>query len=211
MNRPTIVILTGMALAGLALASITWTPAQAQAPLPRVPSPVLKTAWGEPDLQGIWTVDTETPLQRPAKYADQEILTEAQRQELDNLRSSLGGKDKRAARGTELDVSGSYNEVFRSRKPTGKRTSLIVDPPNGRIPPLTTEAQKALAADREFRLALLQATETCKIKWVTCNGGKYDPTPSPRFAERAPRYHAALAYINRHDGPEDGNLVERCR
>ena len=210
MKRRTTVILTGMALASLALASITRTSAQAQAPLPRVPSPVLKTAWGEPDLQGIWTVDTETPLQRPAKYADQEILTEAQRQELDNLRSSLGGKDKRAARGTELDVSGSYNEVFRSRKPTGKRTSLIVDPPNGRIPPLTTEAQKALAADREFRLALLQATETCKIKWVTCNGGKYDPTPSPRFAERAPRYHAALAYINRHDGPEDGNLAERC-
>jgi hypothetical protein len=169
---------------------------------------VLKTAWSEPDLQGIWTVDTETPLQR--QYADQEILTEAQREELDNLRSSLGGKDKRAARGTELDVSGSYNEVFRSRKPTGKRTSLIVDPPNGRIPPLTTEAQKALAADREFRLALLLATETCKIKWVTCNGGKYDPRPSPRFAERAPRYHAALAYINRHDGPEHGNLAERC-
>jgi hypothetical protein len=210
MNRRATVILTGMALAGLALAleSITQTSTQAQVPLPTAISPVLKTPWGEPDLQGIWTVDTETPLQRPAKYADQEIFTEAQREELDNLRSSLGGKEKRATRGTELDVSGSYNEVFRSRKPTGKRTSLIVDPPNGRIPPLTTEAQKALAADREFRLALLQATETCKIKWVTCNGGKYDPTPSPRFAERPPHYNTT--YINRHDGPEDGNLVERC-
>src|SRR6516164_1855394 len=60
MKRRTTVILTGMALASLALASITRTSAQAQAPLPRVPSPVLKTAWGEPDLQGIWTVDTET-------------------------------------------------------------------------------------------------------------------------------------------------------
>jgi hypothetical protein len=39
---------------------------------------------------------------------------------------------------------------------------MIVDPPNGRIPPLTPEAQKVAAADREFRLALLQATETCK-------------------------------------------------
>src|SRR5262249_33680911 len=77
-----------------------------------------------------------------------------------------------------------------------REISLFVDPPNGRIPPLTTEAQKALAADREFRLALLQATETCKIKWVTCNGGQSDPTPSSRFAERPPHYNTT--YINRH-------------
>jgi hypothetical protein len=65
--------------------------------------------------------------------------------------------------------------------------------------------------EREFRLALLQATETCKIRYPTCNGGKYDPTPSPRRAEPAPRYHAAnYGYINRHDGPEDGALAERC-
>ena len=57
------------------------------------------------------------------------------------------------------DVTGGL-----SLNPTGARTSLIVDPPNGRIPPLTPEAQKAAAADREFRLALLQATETCKNK-----------------------------------------------
>jgi len=172
------------------------------------PSLVLKTPWGEADLQGIWTVENETPLQRPPKYADNEIFTETQREELDKLRAALGGKDKRAPRGSELDVSGAYNDVFRSRKPTGTRTSLIVDPPDGRIPSLTTEAQKALAADREFRLALLQATETCKIKWATCNGGKYDQTPSPRFAERPPRYNTQR--INRHDGPEDAAPIERC-
>jgi hypothetical protein len=175
---------------------------------PKAPSLVLKTPWGEPDLQGIWTVENETPLQRPPKYADKEIFTEPQREELDKLRAALGGKDKRAPRGTELDVSGSYNDVFRSRKPTGTRTSLIVDPPDGLIPSLTTEAQKALAADREFRLALLRATETCKIKWATCSGGKYDPTPSPRFAERPPRYNTQR--INRHDGPEDAAPIERC-
>ena len=65
-------------------------------------------------------------------------------------------------------------------KRAGARTSLIVDPPNGRIPPLTPEAQKLAAADREFRLALLQSTETCKNKSAACSGGKYDPTPSPR-------------------------------
>jgi hypothetical protein len=204
------VAITAAAVGTLNLASITPTSAQAQANPPTALSPILKTPWGESDLQGIWTVETETPLQRPPRYANQEIFTEAQQEELDKLRSSLGGKDKREARGTELEVTGSYNEVFRSRKPTGTRTSLIVGPPDGRIPPLTTEAQKALAADREFRLALLQATETCRIKWATCNGGKYDPTPSQRFAERPPRYHATAAYINRHDGPEDGTLAERC-
>ena len=197
------IAITAAAVGTLMLASSAWTSAQAQAPFP-----VLLTPWGEPDLQGIWTVEIETPLQRPARYADQENFTETQREELDIFRAAQGGKDKREVRGTELDVSGSYNEVFRSRKPTGIRTSLIVDPPDGRIPPLTAEAQRALAADREFRLALLQATETCKMKWATCDGGKYDPTPSPRFAERLPRYNTQR--INRHDDPEDASPAERC-
>jgi hypothetical protein len=64
------------------------------------------------------------------------------------------------------------------------------------------------AAEREFRLALLQATETCKSHLAPCNGGKYDPTPSPRRAELAPRYNTAR--LNRHDGPEDATLGERC-
>jgi hypothetical protein len=73
---------------------------------------------------------------------------------------------------------------------------------------LTPEAQKAAAADREFRLVLLQATETCKSKAMACSGGKYDPTPSPRRAELPPRYN--IARTNRHDGPEDAALGERC-
>ena len=94
--------------------------------------------------------------------------------------AALPGKDRRAERGTEFDVSGSYNDVFKSHRRTGTRTSMIVDPPNGRIPPLTPEAQKMAAAEREYRLALMQATETCKIRYPTCSEGKYDPTPSPR-------------------------------
>jgi hypothetical protein len=55
----------------------------------------------------------------------------------------------------------------------------------------------------------MQATETCRIKYRTCAGGKYDPTPSQRRAEPAPRYNTTLR-MNRHDGPEDGTLAERC-
>jgi hypothetical protein len=172
------------------------------------PAPTLKTPWGEPDLQGIWMDESDTPLQRPAKYANQEFFTEAQRAELDKERAALLGRDKRVERGTELDVAGAYNAAFMSIKRTGVRTSLIVDPPNGRIPPLTPEAQKIAAADRALRLALLQSTETCKNKSVACEGGKYDPTPSTRRAELPARYNTAR--MNRHDGPEDGALPDRC-
>src|SRR5258706_2257559 len=65
---------------------VTRTSAQA----PTAPSAAPKTPWGEPDLQGIWTDEFDTPLQRPAKYANQEFFTEAQRAELDNVRAAVG-------------------------------------------------------------------------------------------------------------------------
>jgi len=195
-----------------AVTSASITPAPAQAPGASVTAPAsaaaLKTPWGEPDLQGIWTDESDTPLQRSPKFANQEFFTEAQRAELDKERSALLRRDKRVERGTELDVAGAYNAVFTSMKRTGGRTSLIVDPPNGRMPPMTPEAQKMAAAERDFRVALLQSTETCKNKSVGCAGGKYDPAPSPRFAELPPRYNTAR--MNRHDGPEDGSLPDRC-
>lgn len=201
---------------GVILASVRRTSAQTavhpqtSAALPKATAPAStwKTPWGEPDLQGIWTDESDTPLQRSPKYANQEYFTEAQRAELDKERAAMLGRDRRVERGTELDVAGAYNAQFMSVKHTGARTSLIVDPPNGRIPPLTPEAQKIAAADRAFRLALLQSTGTCKNKSVGCAGGKYDPTPSPRFAELPPRYNTAR--MNRRDNPEDGALPDRC-
>jgi hypothetical protein len=110
-----------------------------------------------------------------------------------------------------VDVGGAYNTAFLTIKHAGARTSLIVDPPTGRIPPLTPEAQKAAAADREFRLALLLSTDACKNHEPVCAGGKYDPTPSPRFSEPPPRYHAGnFVRFNRSDGPEDDGLADRC-
>jgi hypothetical protein len=192
-----------------AVLSVSVEPMAAQAPdgSATAAATVLRTPWGEPDLQGIWTDGFDTPLQRPSKYANQEFFTETQRQELDKERSALLGR-----RATERELAGAYNlAAFTSSKHTGARTSLIVDPPNGRIPPLIAEAQKAAAADREFRLALLQSTETCKNRLAQCSGGKYDPTPSPRRAEPPPRYLAAnFGRINRYDGPEDGALSDRC-
>jgi hypothetical protein len=197
------------AISGIVI-SISITPTSAEAPvaLATAPAAPLETPWGEPNLQGIWTDETDTPLQRSAKFANQELFTDAQRAELDRERSAMQGRERRAERGTVADVAGAYNDVFTPKKRTGLRTSRIVDPPNGRLPPLTPEAQKSAAAEREFRLALLRATETCKNKEPPCSGGKYDPNPSPRFAEPPPRYNTAT--INRYDNPEDASLAVRC-
>ena len=188
-----------------AVISVSITGTSAQAPAASVtPPPVLKTSWGEPDLQGIWTDEFDMPLQRSPKYANQEFFTEAQRAELDKVRSEVLGRFA-----TERDINGAYNAAtFFSTKRTGARTSKIADPPNGRIPPLTPEAQKTAAAEREFRLALVQSTDTCKKMLPGCAGGKYEPTASPRRAEAPPRYNTGR--LNRDDGPEDSSLAVRC-
>jgi hypothetical protein len=177
--------------------------------------PAPKTAWGAPDLQGIWTNTYEVPLQRPARYADKEFFTDAERADLDKQRAAIVSQDvRRYERGSEQDVGGAYaTNIFLSHKPMGQRTSLITDPPDGRIPPLTPEATKRRQEMREFQLALLQATDVCKNKLPGCEGGKYGP-PSPRRAETPPYYLATGAAgggaINRSDGPEDRTLGERC-
>jgi hypothetical protein len=186
----------------------TITLAQAPTTFAAVQATALRTPWGEPDLQGIWTDETDTPLQRPAKYANQQFFTEAQRAELDAARSAVLGRDARAERATEDDVASGYTSAFWSWKRVGTRTSLITDPANGRMPSLSPEAQKIAAVEREFRLALLQGTDTCRNKSVGCSGGTYDPTPSPQRAEPPPRYNTAR--MNRNDGPEDSALAERC-
>jgi hypothetical protein len=207
-NRFSGVIATAVvAAAASAAISVSVTRTSAQAPVisgAAMKTPPSKTAWGEPDLQGIWTDEFETPLQRPAKYANQEFFTEAQRTELDQVRSGILNR-----RATERDANNGYNgAVFFSTKRTGARTSKIADPANGRIPAPTPQAQKAAETDREFRLALVQSTDTCKNKLPGCASWKYDPATSPRRAETPPRYITRA--MNRNDGPEDSSLGERC-
>jgi hypothetical protein len=182
--------------------------------------PALETSWGEPDLQGIWSYDFEVPLQRPARFGNREFFTEEEQATLDKERERiLNQDDRRYERGSEQDVGGAYNAaIFTTHKPTGRRTSLIVDPPDGKIPPLTPEAQKKRAEIRAFQLALLQPTDVCKNSLQGCAGGKYGPV-SPRRAETPPHYLTVAGaggpgggggVINRSDNPEDRSLGERC-
>src|SRR2546430_7415146 len=177
--------------------------------------PAQKKPWGEPALQGIWSRDVDMPLERPAKYANREFFTDAERAELDRQISDIVSRDStdsRRARGTERDVNTEFSQApFTVHLPVGRRTSLIVDPPDGRIPPLTPEAKKARDALRQFQLALLQPTAACKEQHPGCAGGKYGPV-SPRRSETPPMYlsGAGGGIINRANGPEDRSLNERC-
>lgn len=166
-----------------------------------------KTSWGQPDLQGIWLDEFDSPFERPKEYAEKEFFTEEERAARDNERTSDSGRNERANVGSRQDVAGAYNAVFTSAKPSGRRTSMVVEPANGRIPALTPRAQEMNRLDREFRLALLQNTPTCKDKMTACNGWQYGP-PSPRLAELPPSYNTQR--MNRHDGTEDQSLGDRC-
>jgi len=179
-----------------------------------------QTPWGEPDLQGIWTATTNEPLQRPARYKDRALLSDEERAELNKKIADIVGRESdenRRPRGTEQDVAGAYSTaIFTSHLPVGRRTSMIVDPPDGRIPPLTQQEQKRRGEMRDYAFALLQATDACRNQASTCVNVKYGP-PSPRRSEPPPYYvmdgitgFSGGGAINRADGPEDRNLSERC-
>ena len=164
------------------------------------------TAWGHPNLEGIWLDVYATPFERATALGDREMATAEARAARDQARMVSPGRNRRGADG-RVDVAGAYNAVYTSAKPAGPRTSLVVDPPNGRIPPLTPAARELIATQREWRLMLLRNTETCQTGARGCAGGEYGP-PSPRRFDVAPFYNTGR--MNRHDGPEDQSLGDRC-
>jgi hypothetical protein len=96
-----------------------------------------------PDLQGIWTNATVTPLERPKQFEGKEFLTKAEAAEFEKQAVYEANGDRRDG-SADADVGRAYNEFWRDR---GKvvstmRSSLIFDPPDGKVPPLLPEAQK---------------------------------------------------------------------
>jgi hypothetical protein len=145
-------LLSVLAVAIVFFVSATVTPVAAQAPgLTAKPGPSAKpytppkTPWGDPNLQGIWNNGTTTPLERPAQYADRETLTP---EEVEKLARDAVIRDDAAPR--EGDV-GFYNASWWDRGKSIGRTSLIVDPPDGKVPALTPEGAK-IAKQRQARI-----------------------------------------------------------
>jgi hypothetical protein len=132
-------------LAMFAAAAAVAAPLSAQSP-PRTPD-------GHPDLQGTWNFSSLTPLERPAQFADKPVLTDAEATEFE--RQTLDRIDADRRRDTaDADVAQAYNNAWydRGTKVVGtKRSSLIIDPADGRIPALTASGQADADARAEAR------------------------------------------------------------
>jgi hypothetical protein len=139
-------VAAAIAVLGLATTSLSGQARQAAGSK----SGSLRLADGRPDLQGVWDFRTLTPMERPKDLADKEVLTDQEALEFE--RKNVRNQDTResAPRGisngapTTTDLERAYNDFWWDfgKKVVGtRRTSLIVDPPDGRIPALTPEAQ----------------------------------------------------------------------
>src|SRR5438128_202333 len=149
--------LTSMSVLAIVIAVLSLSPAAGQAPK-KAAVPTKKAAaiphtpWGDPDLQGVWNDATSTPLQRPGGIGPKEVLNDEEAVEFQQQLANDLSRDRRDG-GPEVDVNRAYNEHWmdsrRLKITADRRTSLIVDPPDGRIPPLVPlppEREKARAA-----------------------------------------------------------------
>jgi hypothetical protein len=110
-----------------------------------------RTPWGDPDLQGVWNDATSTPLERPRQVGEKQVLGDEEAAGFQEELAFNLTRDRRDG-GAQADVNRAYNEHWmdarRLKITPDRRTSLIVDPPDGRIPPLvplTPDRQKARA------------------------------------------------------------------
>ena len=152
MNRSLLCVVVGAVLvsplpAGAQSAAPTDRPAAAK------PWTTPRTPWGEPDLQGTFSNRTITPFERPATVNGREFFTPEEVAAMEKRAQEQSGDEGRT-KGTRGDVERAYNDFWwdRGTKVTSMRTSLVVDPPDGRVPAQTEEA-KLRAADEGKRPA----------------------------------------------------------
>ena len=152
---------------------------------PTVDDAVLRTAWGAPNLNGIWDFRTLTPLERPESLADQTLFTpeEAAQFEAERLAAFAGRDDQEPADGV-----GNYNQFWfdRGNKISETRqTSLVIDPPDGRVPPLSAEAAERQKAQRAARDGV----------------NRHSPTPGGWVEDLGPGMFAVRCIVGFNSGP----------
>lgn len=196
MKRPSFEGLCLMTVATTVVLALT-VPAAGQAPSgsaqPAKTSPAGKPsrAWkaprtvdGQPDLQGVWNFSTATPLERPSDLSGKQVLTDDEAEEFAQREAARTDHDKNPP----ADIVGNYNEFWYdgNKKVVGtKRTSLIVDPADGRMPPLTPEAQKREAAVADRRRGT----------------GRHEPTPGGWVEELGPGGLQVRCIMGFNSGP----------
>ena len=148
-----------VAVAALALVALAPSLAAAQSGVPATP-------WGDPDIQGVWDYRTLTPLERPVELGDKAYLTEEEAAELERETLArnerlLNRERQQATASDQVDrredgTPGFYNNFWLDRGTTAigtRRTSLIVEPSNGRMPALTAPAASRAASAEAARVA----------------------------------------------------------
>jgi len=104
-----------------------------------------RTPWGDPDLQGTWNNGTITPLERPRAAGEKELLSKQEEEDLNAQSDSRASADNRP-KDKDADLALAYDQFWWDRGTSIGRTSLIIDPKDGRLPALTAEGQKQLDA-----------------------------------------------------------------
>jgi len=172
----------------IALMSLTAASLAGQTPATRSTAArsAFRTAWGDPDLQGVWNYAAGTPLERPAEFAGKAVLTVDELARAEQQARDRSNMDRRDGVGTDADVSREANEFWFTRRQAilDRRTSLITDPPDGKLPPLTPEAKQRQAAAAAARRERGPAdsyedrnlTERCIMR--EANGPPILPTPN---------------------------------
>ncbi len=160
-----------LGLLGVLVTAVAVVPLLSE-PAPRQDETGARTPWGDPDLSGIWDFRTMTPLERPSELAGKDVLTDEEAAEYERNRLLELDKDRRVSDGLTAvqDVRNAYNQFwwdYGTKLTEDKRTSLIVDPPNGKIPPMTPEGQKRLDARRAARLRPAHGPEDRAV-WERC-------------------------------------------
>src|SRR5215831_18681060 len=137
-------------------AFLAWLPAAAQTPFPAAKPAAKassaaksftppKTPWGDPDIQGLWPADSQIPMQRPLTQAEKNALSPeelARREEQFRKQAEADNEEFAPAKGATTTINPPGYWVERAKP--NVQTSLVMDPPDGRIPPLTPEGQKRL-------------------------------------------------------------------
>ena len=138
-----------------------------------------RTPDGQPDLQGVWTFATVTPLERPKEFAGKEFLTEQEAAAFEKLSARDVDQREESSLGTAADVGAAYNQFWwdRGTKVVGtRRSSLIVDPADGKLPPISAEGQKR--AERAARRVNPPAGPEDRSLWERC----ITHSPIPRMS-----------------------------